>query len=109
MAVRSKRILGPTQLSTSLTTVYTVPSGRTAIVRTAYIYNQHSTDVSVLLTINGTGVADRLGNFLVPAARQIVLPAELVLNPGDVLRASASVSSVAELTLFGSLLLGEPT
>lgn len=108
MAVRSRRLFGPTQLSTSLTVIYTVPADRTAIVRTTWLYNQSASPVTVLLTVNGTGVADRLANLEVPAQRERVLLGDLVLNPGDVLRGAASVAGVANILMAGSLLLGAP-
>lgn len=108
MAVRSRRLFGPTVITNALAAIYTVPAGRTAIVRTTWIYNQNVATQNVRMTVNGTAVSDSIGNFEVPAGRGLQLGVELVLNPGDVLRAVASLNGAISVTMVGSLLLGAP-
>lgn len=108
MAVRSRRVAGPTTLATSSGVIYTVPAGRTLIVRSITLYNRGANSTSSLVMINGTTGAECI--WLVSLATQtstsFVVP--LVLNPGDVLRAHTTQATHVAMTVFGSLLLGEP-
>lgn len=101
-------MFGPVTVTNTLSTIYTVPAGRTLIVRSLWCYNSNAAAQSTRLTINGTALSDSIANLEVPASRNLQVVAELVLNPGDVLRAVASLTGVITLTAFGSLLLGEP-
>ena len=110
MAVRSRRLAGPVTLSTSSeTTIYTVPSGRTAIVRLIALADTGAGGCTVGLSINpGSGAARFARSLAVPASGSITFTAPLILNPGDVL-SGRSVTDTCGCWVFGSLLLGEPS
>lgn len=106
MAVRSRRLSGPIVVPAGgvNTVIYTVPAGRTAVVRGCFVYN------SLLLvnTVNLlTGIGSFWGHRFANAEFVQTVDREFVLNPGDVLVASSTTG--ANVTVFGSLLLGAPT
>lgn len=109
MAVRSARLFGPTALNSTWLTVYTVPSGRTAIIRTLTLANTDTaTQGTLVIGVNGTDHDDRLFTIVMPAGTTQRIDSFLVLNPGDTLRAIRQTSTEMCLAGFGALLLGAP-
>lgn len=110
MAVRARRIFGPTQIAASgSATLYTVPSGRTAIVRFCQATNAHATTLGSLgLYLGSVADENRLHIFVMQGGTTSG-NASLTLNPGDVLLAAASAAG-GPFTVwgFGSLLDGAP-
>lgn len=111
--VRSARVAGPiTPLTGTATVVYTVPSGRTLIVRGLVIANVSGTvDATVQVRVNGTTSGFGLWQGLSILRNETwVAPAYIVLNPGDVLyvRQDTGVNFI-KVWLFGSLLDGAPS
>lgn len=108
MAVRTLQVLQPTLLTTAaLTTVYTVPTGRTLIIK----------EITV---VNGGGVARTWGLanlrsgaawywvYLEPISPNISTrrQMETVVPEGEVIQAIASLANILTISISGSLLLG---
>lgn len=99
MAVRSKRLWGPTAVGTVNVSLYTAPAGETALVKHLSIVSANALVQVVTFRINGTGAANDVAHISVPALGDVQLPSWFwVLNPGDVLRA---VGSRGDLNVAG--------
>lgn len=110
--VRSQRIVGPVVVAASAaTTVYTVPVGRTLVVRQMVVVNQSSTLAgSFHILLNGTSSSNNglwKGVTLAAGAR-FTDAGWYAFNPGDFLRVSNGATPV-NFFLFGSLLDGAPS
>lgn len=97
-------------LSSSLTTVYTVPAATSAIIKSVYISNIHASNsgtFDMCVTISGvTGdIYIIKGVSISPATGFQVLETPLALAAGDVVKFKASASS----TLDGILSIMEIT
>lgn len=112
MAVRSRRLFGGQRLTVgAIQTIYTVPSGRTAILRKITLTNSSDTVAQpVTLRINGTTGGTLLFEDLVPGQTTVTLE-DVVLNPGDILRGRSNLTGTTGIDIFGfgSLLEGEPS
>lgn len=90
MAVYSKRFYGPAKpSSTSVTTLYTVPSGRTALIKELSIANI-SASVALLLRMFvdiGPGMQEWGRWHLAGNGSNLILPIRLVLEEGQLLGA----------------------
>lgn len=109
--VRSRRLAGPLLLSSADASVYVVPSGRTAVVRTILLHNTHSATVNVFLSLNATATvaASFLTALAIPVNTTVKLESWMALDPGDEIRSLAGTNNVVRATLFGALLDGVPT
>lgn len=112
MAVRSRRLWGPLGITTAVhTTLYTVPAGRTLIVRTICLTNYSATDTVTWNLLVGGASANRTlfgVQSLAPGA-SITKEVWFALNPGEQLGVTTAGTNPRLTTLgFGSLLLGEP-
>jgi hypothetical protein len=113
--VHSQRFVGPLNLPIgTITDLYEVPPGKTAIIRGLIITNNHATTVAnwrLLLDPAGAqaGTVLYIGQPLAGVS-SAVLPVDLVLNAGDELRGLASAGGAGQVfvTVFGWLLDGEP-
>lgn len=108
MAVRSRRFFGPTTLGATTAILYTVPAERTAVVRTLTLVNRSAGAVLAVITLNGGASSEGLAYVSLPTQTSTVLTADLVLNPGDVLRGFATAAGAVAVAAFGSLLDGAP-
>lgn len=115
MAVRSRPLAAISTLTNgAFTTLYTVPAGRTAIVRHWSVVNHHTGTLTVRLAV-------RIAGALVDVYRQASLVSGeafrgtdwyLALGPGDQLAVFVSGGSGAmtvHVVAAGSLLDGVPT
>lgn len=110
MAVRSRRLFGPLIVNVTVaTTIYTVPAGRTAIIRALYIWNRSDlTNAVGRLHINGSSSSLRILD-LTMAVDETRVYENIVLDPGDTLVwTNPGVAGAYVLAGFGSLLLGAP-
>lgn len=109
MAVVSRRIFGPALVPAVTGVIYTVPAGRTAIIRGLYLRSNSTTVAqNVNLYIGAASGGTCIWSQSVPVhPYATALPAEIILNPGDVLRGDSVLGSVV-VAGFGSLLLGAP-
>lgn len=110
MTVRSRRfaqLVDPGD--DTFRTLYTVPSGRTAVVRCLEACNQASAARIITIAINVGSTGRILSQKTISANDVYVWPGYLVLNPADALlvRVQAGTNSIV-WGAFGTLLLGEP-
>lgn len=106
MAVRSKRLWGPTTVSTSAVTLYTCPAGETAIIKQVSHFNTGVVQQAVSLGINGTGNGQLVVVMSTAATSTTnLLEQFIVLHPGDTLRAIANAGN-ATVTGYGAELEG---
>lgn len=107
--VRTTRLFGPVGVTNAAPqTIYTVPAGRTAIIRGLWVTNATSGTRKWALTLNGTTSAKQLLNYITLTS-QANYQSELwwVLNENDVLRGYSDSATVdVILTAFGVLLPG---
>lgn len=110
MAVRSRRLFGPTvTTSASVLTLFTCPSGRTALFRGIYIATNDAATRQFRLEVNVAASTHLIWMQDLPAKSGVALPQEIVLNPGDTLRGQCVTNpGVVVFSGYGSLLLGEP-
>lgn len=109
-AVRSRRLWGPLQATQGgPTIVYTVPAGRTAVVRALIVCNVNTVvGEARLFLVNGPVANGRVWNKVM-GERETVVIHDIVLNPGDELRLTSNTpGGVVTFAGYGSLLLGEP-
>lgn len=106
MSVKSQRLTVPTSIPPGTTVVvYTVPAGRTAIVRSCFLTN--------ISAVNASPISLRVATFDFwqdsVGARSSVQPGYFVLNPGDKLAVvNGDLAATIRATLYGSLLVGAP-
>lgn len=87
MAVRSKRLFGPTALGAASAVVYTAPSGETAIVKELSFSNAAALAQNVTLWIGAAVAANIIGGVTVPAGSVLLVPNQfLCLSAGEQLR-----------------------
>jgi len=109
VAVRSKRLTDSITCNAGTTTnVFTVPSGRTAIVRSIAVNSSAATGATVAFLLDtGAGAVNFQRAIAIPAAGSILYTGPLVFNPGDVFSVNVATTN-CRVMLFGTLLLGEP-
>lgn len=106
MAVRSKRLFGPTTIGVVSVTLYTAPAGETALVKLLTAVNVALVgSTSLQLRLNGTSGANLIAIANVPNGADQWLEGFVVMQPGDVLRGIASQASII-CTGFGAELEG---
>lgn len=106
MGVRSKRLWGPTTVSTAAVIVYTCPADETALVKLITCANIAVLGSTLLsIRVNGTGGAQLVAQRQIPNGGDEWVEGFLVLNPGDVLRCTASQASLI-VSGFGAELEG---
>lgn len=114
MAVRSRLLLATRVIPGSQNALlYTVPAGRTAVVRHWGVVNRTAGALEVRAFVRSGGVDTTIATVLQLAAGATFGEprANLVLGPGDgfaVWHGGASTLTALHATLMGSLLLGEP-
>ena len=105
MAPRTTRFVGPTDLGTSQALLYTVPSGRAALLRSLYV-SDHGAGLpaNFTLTLNGTS-DDRAvwRQVTVAASGSTNLTVTLPLNAEDRIYGAASAANRLHITLGGYL------
>jgi hypothetical protein len=108
VTVRSARLFGPTELTTTgSVVVYTVPDGRTALLKSIRMVN---TDPSSCTLIYGVGGVDPSDLFWpaadIPGVSVVTDDALIVLSAGDQLVMKASRANVLTVSGHGALLVG---
>jgi len=85
--------------TTSLTTIYTVPANRTAIVKNIQISNEHSSNnlVEVFVTDSSASVDYEIYHKSLASGETInAALAPVILESGDILKVKAAVANVVE-------------
>ena len=106
MAVRSLQ-LGGVKATTALTTVYTCPAAKTAVVKESSVGKGATGALVCQVTVLGGAVAWLVGVFSLPnlGAQNVHAERWLVLEPGDVLRAITD-GLTADVWVSGAELAG---
>lgn len=95
---------GPTALTTSAATLYTVPASTTTTVRNIHIANESTTTaVTVTLSIGTDGAGKRfLGPGLsIPASSSYDWSGFLILAAAEILQGTASAATSLTVTISG--------
>ena len=92
--------------ATTLTDVYTVPAGKSAVISTVFICNRSASPVAVRLSVAVAGTADDDKQYIayeqsIPARETLSITAGITLAATDVLRAYAASADIS-VNVFGS-------
>lgn len=98
-----KRLGGPTQLGTTTTTLCTVPSGRTYVIKQIIIANTDTVDRLLTLSIGSAAtVANRIISALPIGGNDLVVfDTALVLEATETLQGLSDTASRVNVTLVG--------
>ena len=108
MADTAKRLVGPTQLTTSATTVYTVPGSTTATILHIIVVNTTASTASAFyLSIGADAVGTRIVHkYPIPASdigtARVEIKGYIVMTAAEILQAYADDASTITLTISGS-------
>ena len=91
------------QAPSSKTTIYTVPGGRSSIVRSFLLVNTYTTDVVINFTVNfGTGSRHCAPKDLTISPNNMVeFDHSITLESGDFLEVQASIAGVVDYVASG--------
>lgn len=107
MAVRSKRLFGPSSVALGTVTLYTTPPGETAILKQLTFVNNSVLSNTVLLRLNSDLASSNLIAVVLAGSESRPLGELFIaLQPGDFIRAVATASAVI-VCGFGAELEGE--
>jgi hypothetical protein len=101
------KCLGQAALAaTTLTDVYTVPAGKSAVISTVFLCNRSAGAVAVRLSVSVAGAADNDKQYMaydqsIPANETLAITAGITLAATDVLRAYAASADIS-VNVFGS-------
>ena len=97
------RLGGPTQLGTSTTTLFTVASAQTAVIKQIIIANTDTVDRAVTLSIGSSATAaNRIMSALPIGANDIMIwDTALVLNAAETLQGLSDSASKVNVTVVG--------
>ena len=102
MADTAKRLSGPTALTTSAATQYTVPGSTKAILRSIHVANESATERTFTLSIGTDGAGKRLFKDVpVAAGDSFDWSGFIVLDAAEVIQALASANTALTLTISG--------
>lgn len=105
--VRTKRLFGPVDITSSISTVYTCPAGKTALFKMMIFTDQGATGAKVRIFINGTALANRVLLIQgIASDSQFFNLSFFVLHPADTLRMQLAVAATYTATGFGAELDG---
>ena len=104
MADTASRIVGPTLLTNSSVTLYTVPAATTVIVRNILIANTSATAATARLSIGADAAGTRiLPDISIPANSVYDWSGFLVLAAAQVLAGQSGTTNVLAITISGVL------
>lgn len=102
MADTAKRLSGPTALTTSAVTQYTVPASTTAILRSVHVANESASTSWFTVSIGIDGAGKRLWfQQDVPAKSSFDWSGFIVLAAGEVIQALAQTATSNTLAISG--------
>lgn len=106
MARIPKRVVGPIQVATGPTTVYTVPALTKTVIRHIHISNPSASPVTFTLSVGADGVTTRLyTTYSIPAAAAGVTDSVrdiypyLVMDAAEILTTSAGTNNVLTIVV----------
>lgn len=106
MGVRSKRLWGPTPVSTIQVALYTAPAGETSLLKTLCLVNNNTLGNTILFRLNGSAAGNNLlARTIAGSGSDTLTELFIVLQPGDVLNAIATASACI-VSGFGAELEG---
>lgn len=98
----AKRVAGPTQLSTSAATAYTVPASTTTILRNIHVQNGTGTAATFTLSIGTDAAATRFWDALsIPANSALDWSGFLVLATTEIVQWKAGTATALVATISG--------
>lgn len=103
MADTLKRLAGPTLLTATAVTVYTVPAATTGVVRAIHVTNETGAPATFTLSVGVDGAGKRMF-YQVPVANAdmgLDWTGNLVLAAGEVLQAYSGTASALTLIVSG--------
>ena len=106
MAVRSKRLAGPTALAAGSNLLYTCPSGETALVKFVTIVNAGAVGRAVTIYVGSAVAAHAVYSTALAVGASQTLDWFLVLHPGEELRAAPSAATDVVVSVSGAELEG---
>lgn len=106
MALVQKRLVGPSELTTSTVTVYTTPSDTTTIVKEFLFSNKTGSARTITLRVVPSGatesnIHDIFSSINVNANETLSFACSIVLNTGDKLASFASANTAVNITANG--------
>lgn len=82
----------------TLTTAYTVPAGKTAIVREIHVANKTASAATAYVKIGNTVV---LPTVSIPANNPATLPLHMIVPTGEIIQVQAGTSSAIDIRISG--------
>jgi len=102
MTDTAKRLAGPSALTNSAATVYTVPSSTTTIVRSIIIANTTSSSATFFLSIGSDAAGTRLYSAgPIPANSTEEYTGFIVLTATEIIQSYSGTNSALTLTING--------
>jgi hypothetical protein len=102
MADTLKRLAGPTLLTGSAATVYTVPASTTATLRNIHVCNETGTAATLTMSIGTDGAGKRLFTGFSVAANDVLdWSGAIVLAAAEVLQAFSGTASALTVVISG--------
>jgi hypothetical protein len=110
VSVRSRRVLGPQQvLAGGTDATYTVPSGRTLVVRSLVVASNATAAGEFKWFVGAATTPTLIWVATVGAKATLVADWWMALDPGDVLRCKVVTGQQnVTVSVFGALLFGAP-
>lgn len=102
MAKTIKRLSGPTQLTASAVTQYTVPALTKTVIRNIYLSNNSASSVNVTISIGADASGTRTIDTMAIAANSMYpIYGPIVMETTEILQAKASTTLVVTMTMDG--------
>lgn len=102
MADTAKRLAGPTALTGSAATVYTVPGSTKAVLRNIHVANENAAARDLTISIGTDGAGKRIFyNMEIAGESSFDWTGFIVLDAAEVLQAHASATSSLTLVVSG--------
>lgn len=102
MADTAKRLSGPTALTTSAVTQYTVPASTTTIIRSIHVTNESASTSHFTISIGTDGAGKRLFYQMdVPPKSSFDWSGFIVLAAAEVIQALTQTATSNTLTISG--------
>jgi len=91
------------QLAATASTIYTVPAGKTAYLKSIYLHNTGSSDETVKIYINGAATADKILEGVVSGKDTFEwdIAYSIILTTGQTLRAETTTATTVNYFVHG--------